>query len=163
MKGAIEAKLEELGIRLPEPAKPVASYVPYVLTGNLLFCSGQLPFGMEPLPNGTLTAADHQTGAPPEGSTLALAQVAARQCGLNLLAQAQAALGNLDRVTRVVKLVGFVNCDQSFTQMPVVVNGCSDLMKQVFGSAGEHARSAVGSSSLPLGVMVEVEAVFQVS
>ncbi|MCL5777250.1 RidA family protein [Limibaculum sp. FT325] len=162
MTGRIETRLAEMGLTLPAPAKPVASYVPYVQTGNLLFMSGQVPFGIDPLPTGTLTAADHAQGAPAEGSRLAAAQAAARQCGLNLLAQAKAATGDLDRIRRVVKLVGFVNCDASFTQQPVVVNGASDLMKAVFGEAGEHARSAVGSSSLPLGVMVEVEAVFEI-
>lgn len=163
MAGKIDARLAELGIALPEPSKPVASYVPFVETGNLLFVSGQLPFGMDPMPKGTLTGADHADGAPAEGSALASAQTAARVCGLNLLAQAKAAAGDLDRIARVVKLVGFVNSDQSFTQQPVVVNGCSDLMVEVFGAAGEHARSAVGVSSLPLGVMVEIEAVFELA
>lgn len=164
MPGKIEAKLTEMGLTLPTPAKPVASYVPFVRTGNVLFMSGQLPFGIDPLPTGTLTAADHaEGGAPGSGSRLATAQAAARQCALNLLAQAKAATGDLDRITRVVKLVGFVNCDSSFTQQPVVVNGASDLMKDVFGAAGEHARSAVGASSLPLGVLVEVEAVFEIA
>ncbi|MDT8343789.1 MAG: RidA family protein [Thermohalobaculum sp.] len=163
MTGKIESRLTELGLSLPVPAKPVASYVPFVQTGNLLFMSGQVPFGIEPLPTGTLTAADHAQGAPATGSRLAAAQAAARQCGLNLLAQAKVATGDLDRIVRVVKLVGFVNCDAGFTQQPVVVNGASDLMKAVFGAAGEHARSAVGSSSLPLGVVVEVEAVFEIA
>jgi enamine deaminase RidA (YjgF/YER057c/UK114 family) len=163
MAGKIEAKLGEMGLSLPEAVKPLASYVPYVQSGNLLFMSGQVPMGIDPLPTGTLTAADHaEGGKPAEGSALAAAQAAARQCALNLLAQAKAATGDLDRITRVVKLVGFVNCDQTFTQQPVVVNGASDLMKAVFGAAGEHARSAVGSSALPLGVVVEVEAVFEI-
>lgn len=163
MPGTVETRLAELGITLPEPAKPVASYVPFVRTGDLLFVSGQLPFGIDPLPTGALSAADHQDGAPAAGSRLAQAQAAARMCGINLLAQAKAATGDLDRVKRVVKLVGFVNSAPDFTQQPVVVNGCSDLMKDVFGAAGEHARSAVGVSALPLGVMVEVEAIFEIA
>lgn len=163
MTGMIETRLQELGITLPEPTKPVASYVPFVRTGKLLFMSGQVPFGIDPLPTGTLGAADQHEGPAPAGSKLARAQAAARMCGINLIAQAKAATGDLDTIARVVKLVGFVNSDASFTQHPVVVNGCSDLMKQVFGAAGEHARSAVGSSSLPLGVLVEVEAVFELA
>ncbi|MBK0399904.1 RidA family protein [Limibaculum sp. M0105] len=163
MTGKIESRLAEMGLSLPTPAKPVASYVPFVQSGNLLFVSGQLPFGLDPLPTGTLTAADHADGAPAAGSRLAAAQAAARQCALNLIAQAKAATGDLDRITRVVKLGGFVNSDASFTQQPVVVNGASDLMQQVFGAAGEHARAAVGSSSLPMGVMVEIEAVFEIA
>ncbi|MEM1344041.1 MAG: RidA family protein [Pseudomonadota bacterium] len=162
MSATIETRLAELGITLPEPTAPVANYVPYVQSGNLLFVSGQISLGAEGPIVGQLSAADHVDGAPPEGSAIAAAQAAARQCGLALIAQAKAALGDLDRVTRVVKLSGFVNSTGSFNQQPQVVNGCSDLMVEVFGEAGRHARAAVGVSSLPLGVIVEVEAIFEV-
>lgn len=160
MAGTVEARLAEMGIELPVPAKPVAAYVPFVLTGNLLFVSGQLPMGIDPLPAGTLTAADH---APGDSATMAAAVAAARMCAINLLAQAKAATGDLDRVTRVVKLVGFVNCDASFAQHPAVINGASQLMQDAFGEKGAHARSAVGVSSLPFGTLVEVEAVFEIA
>jgi len=163
MTGTIDARLAELGIELPTPSAPVAAYVPSVLSGNQLFVSGQLPLGIDPLPTGTLTAADHADGTPAEGSLLALAQAAARQCGINLIAQAKAATGDLDRIARVVKLTGFVSSAADFTQQPVVVNGCSNLMLEVFGEKGAHARSAVGVAALPFGVLVEIEGIFELA
>ena len=167
MAGRIEARLSELGIALPEPAAPLADYVPWVRTGNLLFVSGQVPVGPDGLVKGQLSAADHAAGSPPapaEGSEIARACDAARLCGLALIAHAKAAAdGDLDRIARVVKLVGFVNGAGDFEQAPVVINACSSLMGQVFGDAGRHARSAVTVANLPFGVMVEVEAVFEIA
>ena len=163
MAGRIEARLAEMGIELPEPVAPLAQYVPFVRTGNLLFVSGQLPTGADGLVTGQLTAADHaEDGVPAPGSKLARAAEAAALCAVNLMAQAKAATGDLDRVRRVVKLTGFVNCDGSFTQHPQVINGASSLIGSVFGEAGRHSRAAVGSSSLPLGAIVEVEGVFEI-
>ena len=149
----IEARLAELGLTLPEPAAPVASYVPAVEAGGMLHISGQLPFV-----NGTLV-----TGRLGENVSLEQGIEAAQACGVMILAQAKAALGSLDRVTRVVKLGGFVNSTGDFTDQPKVVNGASDLMMAVFGDAGRHARSAVGVPVLPLGAAVEVDAILQVS
>ena len=148
----IEARLQELGLVLPEPAAPVASYVPAVEAGGMLHISGQLPFV-----NGTLV-----TGRLGESVTLEQGIEAAQACGVMILAQAKQALGSLDRVTRVVKLGGFVNSAGDFTDQPKVVNGASDLMMAVFGEAGRHARSAVGVPVLPLGAAVEVDAILQV-
>ncbi len=164
MAGRIEARLAEMGIELPEPVAPLAKYVPFVRTGNLVFVSGQLPTGADGLVTGQLTAADHAADSvPAPGSKLALAADAAARCAVNLLAQAKAATGDLDRVARVVKLTGFVNCDGGFTQQPQVINGASSLMGRVFGEAGRHSRAAVGSSSLPLGAIVEVEGIFEIA
>ena len=162
MAGKIEQKLAELGLTLPEPVAPLADYVPFVRTGAQLYVSGQLPIGPDGLVTGQLSAADHAAdGKIAPGSRLAEANAAAQLCALNLLAQVRAAAGDLDQVARVVKLVGFVNTDGSFSQHPLVVNGASGLMGQVFGEAGKHARSAVGSAGLPLGAMVEVEGIFE--
>jgi enamine deaminase RidA (YjgF/YER057c/UK114 family) len=153
MAGEIERAMKDLGIDLPEPAAPVANYVPTVIAGSLLFISGQLP-----LHNGKLMFAG-QVGADlfvPE------AQMAARQCALNILAQARAALdGNLDRVVGIAKLGGFVNSTPDFTDHPAVVNGASDMMVELFGDKGKHARFAVGVPSLPLNASVEVDAVIE--
>ncbi|PKP69777.1 MAG: hypothetical protein CVT82_09420 [Alphaproteobacteria bacterium HGW-Alphaproteobacteria-4] len=154
MSGKIEARLDELGILLPTAPAPAANYVPYVLSGNLLFISGQISQSLDGLITGRL------------GESLSVAEgtLAARQCGLALLAQARAACGgDLDRVLRVVKLVGFVNSTSDFTNQPEVVNGCSNLMVEVFGEAGRHARAAVSAPSLPRGVAVEIDAVFEVA
>ncbi|MEM6421775.1 MAG: RidA family protein, partial [Pseudomonadota bacterium] len=157
----VEEKLASMGITLPEPAAPAAAYVPTVRTGDQLFVSGQLPLGLDPLPVATLTAADHiEQGAEP-GAGLAAAQAAARQCAINLIAQAKSAAGSLENVTRVVKLVGFVNSAPDFRQQHLVVNGASQLMQDAFGDRGFHARSAVGVAALPFGVVVEVEAIFE--
>ncbi|MBI1402962.1 MAG: RidA family protein [Porphyrobacter sp.] len=144
----IAAKLEELGIALPKAAAPVASYVPVAAHGGLAHVSGQLPFV-----DGQLV-----TGRLGEDVSLEDGQAAARACGLMILAQLQAA-GLLERVERVVKLGAFVNSTPAFTDQPKVANGASDLMEQVFGDAGKHARAAVGVPALPLGAAVEVDAV----
>ncbi|MEO1468759.1 MAG: RidA family protein [Pseudomonadota bacterium] len=157
----VEERLSELGITLPTPAAPAAAYVPTVITGKQLFISGQLPLGLDPLPTGQLTEIDHVDGDIAEGSTLHRAQIAARQCGINLIAQAKAATGDLETIARVVKLVGFVNSASGFHQQHLVVNGASQLMAAAFAEKGEHARSAVGVAALPFGVIVEVEAIFE--
>ena len=148
-----ESRLEALGIALPPPMKAVANYVPFVLSGNQLFVSGQVSNGPDGLVLGRL------------GETMSLeqGQAAARLCGINLIAQCKAALGDLSRLTRVVKLGGFVSADPDFTDIPQVINGCSDLMVDVFGDAGRHARSAVSCPVLPLGVAVEIDGVFEVA
>jgi enamine deaminase RidA (YjgF/YER057c/UK114 family) len=147
-----EARLDALGIALPAPMKPVATYVPFVITGNLLYVSGQV----------SATAEGRIMGRMGENMELSAGQQAARICGINLIAQCKAALGELSRVARVVKLGGFVNAAPGFTDIPQVINGCSDLMVEVFGEAGKHARSAVACPTLPLGVAVEVDGVFEI-
>ncbi len=150
---AIHARLKKLGITLPKAAAPVANYLPYVLTGNLLVVSGQIAFGEKGLVRGCL------------GRTMDVAagQQAARLCALNLIAQANAALdGDLDRINRVVRLGGFVNAHADFEDIPHVINGASDLMVEVFGDVGRHARAAVACPNLPLGSAVEVDAMFEV-
>ena len=146
---SIAARLAELGIVLPEPAAPVAAYVPTVLVGNLLHVSGQLPFNDGELMIGRLG----------EDRDVEYGYAAARACGIMLLAQIGRALGGLDRVERIVKLGVFVNSAAIFAAQPKVANGASELMEQVFGEAGRHARSAVGVPSLPLGAAVEVDAI----
>ena len=155
MAGMAENKLATLGITLPSPASPVANYVACVRTGNLLVVSGQLCFGAE----GKLVAAG-QLGA---GVSLEDGQRAARACGVNLLAQIKAALGELDRVVRVVRLGGFINSAPGFSDGPKVMNGASDLMVEVFGDKGRHARSTVGVAALPANAAVEVEGLFEVT
>lgn len=151
---AAESRLSEAGLILPTPTSPVANYVPFVRTGAMVFVSGQVSIGPDGPMKGRLGAElDIATG-----------QVAARLCGLNLLAQLKAACGGqLDRVTRVVKLGAFVNCTPEFGEIPQVANGCSDVMVTAFGDAGRHARSAVGSVNLPLGFAVEVDGVFEIA
>ena len=154
--GKIDDRLKELNITLPEPAAPVANYVGYVITGNLVFISGQVTFG----PDGNLL---YQGIV---GSTISVeeAQRAARICGINILAQLKAACdGDLDRVVRCVKLGGFVNAVPGFENHPTVINGTSDLMVEVFGDKGKHARFAMGAGSLPVNVSVEVDAVFEIA
>ncbi len=163
MAGQIEAKLAEAGIVLPAANTPAGNYVPTVQVGTLLFVSGQVALGPDGPITGQLSAADHVSGDIPAESAMARARGAARACGLSLVTQVKAALGDLDRVVRVVKLTGFVNSAADFTQQPLVVNGASDLMVEIFGEAGRHARAAVGVSSLPAGVMVEVEGIFEVA
>jgi enamine deaminase RidA (YjgF/YER057c/UK114 family) len=148
-----EQRLAELGIELPEPLKPVANFVPFVQSGNLLFVSGQVAAG----PNGRITGRLGETMDSEAGYE------AARYCGINLIAQCKSAVGDLSKIARVVKLGGFVNAAPDFTAIPPVINGCSDLMVAVFGDAGRHARFAVGSSSLPGGVAVEVDGVFELA
>ncbi len=153
MTDLISDRLAELGIHLPEPAAPVASYVPAIEAGGFLYVSGQLPFRA----NGSLI-----TGRLGEDVDLDGGIAAARRCGIMLLAQIKAALGSLDRVERVVKLGVFVNSAPAFTDQPKVANGASELMQEVFGEPGRHARSAVGVAVLPLGVAVEVDAIVAV-
>ncbi len=152
--GNIDKRLAELGITVPTPAKPVANYVGWVRTGNLVFTAGQV------------TLADgkfHYPGKVGKDVSLEDAAKGARLCAINILAQLREACGgDLDRVKRIVKLVGFVNGVPEFTDHPKVVNGASDLMVEVFGDKGKHARSAVGAGSLPLNVAVEVEAVAEI-
>ena len=163
MSGFIEGRLAEMGIELPEPMAPVADYVPFVRTGNLVFVSGQVSKNANGMITGQLTSEDHETdGTTAPGSQMPKAVSAATLCALNVLAQVKACIGDLDRVVRVVKLTGFVNCDGTFEQHPKVVNGASALMIGVFGEAGMHSRAAVGCSSLPMGSLVEVEGVFEV-
>ena len=147
-----ESRLADLGISLPEPMAAVANYVPYVITGNQLFVSGQVSVGPEGLVKGRLG----------ENMSLEDGQAAARLCALNLIAQCKAAVSDLSRIKRVVKLGGFVNAHPDFVEIPQVINGCSDLMVDVFGEVGRHARSAVSSPVLPLGVAVEVDGVFEI-
>jgi len=154
MSGKIEARLKELGIELPQPAAPVANYVPFTISGNLVFVSGQICQW-----NGELRFIGKLGAA----ISIADGREAARLCALNILAHLRAACGgDLDRVRRVLRLGGFVNCTPEFTDMPQVVNGASDLMVAVFGDLGRHARAAVGMSSLPGGVAVEVEATVEI-
>ncbi|HEX4801398.1 MAG TPA: RidA family protein [Sphingomicrobium sp.] len=150
---SIDNRLAELGITLPTPAAPVASYVPAVEQGGLLHISGQISVAED----GNLIL-----GRLGEDMNLERGIEAARRCGIMLLAQMQAALGTLDRVQRIVKLGAFVNSAPDFTDQPKVANGASELMQEVFGEAGRHARSAVGVAVLPLGVAVEVDAIVAV-
>ena len=150
---SIEARIAELGLTLPEPAKPVASYVSYVRSGDQVTISGQLSNDANGGIKGTVGV-----DVTPEQ-----ALEAARLCGLNLIAQIKAACdGDLDRVVRIVKLGGFVQAGPDFEAIPAVINGCSDLMVQVFGDAGKHARSAVGVYKLPLGFAVEIDAIVEI-
>lgn len=154
MTGRIGARLAELGIVLPKQAAPAGAYVPNVVVGDLVFVSGQLPI---------LDGEVKYTGRVGAELTVAHGYAAARLCGLNLLAQVREVCeGDFDRVKRVIKLGGFVHCTVEFTEHPKVLNGVSDLMMEVFGEAGRHARIAVGASALPLGAAVEVDAVFQI-
>jgi enamine deaminase RidA (YjgF/YER057c/UK114 family) len=154
MAGTVEQKLVSQGITLPEAPNPVANYVPFVRSGNLLFVSGQVCFGAD----GKLIAKG-KLGA---GVTIEQGNAAARGCAVNLLAQVKAALGDLDKVARVVRLGGFVNSAPDFLDGPKVLNGASDLMVAAFGDKGRHARTTVGVASLPADAAVEVEGVFEV-
>jgi enamine deaminase RidA (YjgF/YER057c/UK114 family) len=155
MTGRIEARLKDLGIVLPAPPVPVASYVPTVKTGNLVFISGQIPMTVDGL---------KYIGIVGKDVSLDDGKAAARLCGINLLAQLKAACdGDLDRVTRCVKLSVFVNAVPGFTQHPEAANGASDLMVEVFSDAGKHARAAMGAGSLPRNVACEVEAIFEIA
>lgn len=154
MSGKIDARLTELGITLPKAAAPAANYVPYVLSGNQLWIAGQVTFWDGKLKYRGKVGVDISVE---DGIA------AARICGLNILAQAKAALGDLDRVVRVIKLGGFVNAPGEFHEHPKVINGASDLIVDVFGEAGKHARFAVGASGLPLDSSVEIDAVMHVA
>ena len=149
----IKSKLEELGYELPEAAAPAANYVPYVISGNHIFVAGQIPF---------LNGEKMHMGRLGEDLTLKDGEEAARACALNILSQVNAAIdGDWSRVKRCVKLGAFVNCTPDFKDHPAVVNGASDLMVAALGEAGKHARFAVGAPSLPLGVAVEIDAIFE--
>ncbi|MFV1851241.1 MAG: RidA family protein [Thalassospira sp.] len=152
MAGKIDARLAELGITLPQATAPVANYVPYVVSGSLVHISGQIT-----MENGELKF----VGKLGKDYDVETGQKAARLCALNLIAQLKSAIGDLDKVTRVVKLNAFVNSAPEFTDQPKVVNGASDTMVEVFGEVGKHARSAVGVASLPLGVAVEIDGIFE--
>ncbi|MEP4032119.1 RidA family protein [Roseibium polysiphoniae] len=154
MSQTIESRLADLGVTLPSPSAPAANYVPYVLTGNQLFISGQLPMGPEGLEyvgkvGGDLSVKDGKS--------------AARLCAINLLAQAKAATGDLEKIARLLKIVGFVNSDGDFAQQPQVINGASDFLVEAMGDKGRHARSAVSAASLPFGAGVEIEAIFEIA
>jgi enamine deaminase RidA (YjgF/YER057c/UK114 family) len=155
MAGSAENKLRELGISLPKPPAPIANYVPFVRTGNLLTVSGQVCFDGD----GKLVAKGQLGGA----VSVEDGQKAARACAINLLAQVKVALGDLDKVVRVVRLGGFINSAVGFGDGPKVMNAASDLMVAVFGDKGKHARSTVGVAALPADAAVEVEAAFEVS
>ncbi|MCH9806628.1 MAG: RidA family protein [Alphaproteobacteria bacterium] len=154
MTDAVLARLDALNLKLPAAPAPVANYVPYLLTGDLLFISGQV----SKAPDGSLLAG--KLGA---DLTVEQGQEAARFCALNILAQAHAALGRLDRIQQVIKLNGFVNASPDFSDHPLVINGASDLMVEVLGEAGRHTRAALGVSGLPVGCAVEIDAILQVT
>jgi len=156
---SIETRLSELGIVLPTPPAPVASYKGFEVAGNKVYVSGQLP-----LENGTLL----HPGKVGESVTLEAAQAAAKLCAINILAQLNAAClgvcgGDLSHVKSIIKLTGFVNCTPDYTDQPHVINAASDLMQAVFGEAGRHARAAVGVNALPLGAAVEIEAIAEIA
>jgi enamine deaminase RidA (YjgF/YER057c/UK114 family) len=157
MAGQIDARLADLGIELAAPPAPAANYVPYVIAGDMVFVSGQIPMtaaGIDTLIKGKVGADIDVEGA----------AAAARQCAINLLAQVKVACGgDLDRLVRVVKLTGFVNSVPEFGEQPKVVNGASDLLVEVLGDKGRHSRSAVSAGSLPFGCAVEVEGIFQIT
>ena len=155
MPGMVEKKLADLGIVLTEPASPVANYVGFVRTGNLLIVSGQLCFD----PEGKLVAKGQLGG----GVSVEDGQKAARACAVNLLGQLKAALGDLDKVQRVVRLGGFVNSAAGFADGPKVMNGASDVMVAAFGEKGKHARTTIGVAALPLDAAMEVEGLFEVA
>jgi enamine deaminase RidA (YjgF/YER057c/UK114 family) len=153
MSGKYEQRLADLGVTLPDAPAPAANYVPYVIVGDLVFVSGQISGDISGRINGKLG----------EDFTVEQGQAAAKTCAINLIAQVKSACGgDLDRLVQVVKLGGFVNCTPDFSDHPKVINGASDFIGEVFGDAGKHARAAVGSSSLPLGVAVEIEGIFQI-
>ncbi|MBR0555718.1 RidA family protein [Ciceribacter sp. L1K23] len=155
MSDVIENRLQERGITLPAAAAPAANYVPYVISGNLLFLSGQLP-----MENGKVAV----TGLVGSEVALADAQRAAELCAINILAQAKAALsGDLGRIKRIVKLNGFVASGAGFTDQHLVINGASNLIADILGDAGKHARAAVGMASLPLNATVEIDAIIEIA
>ncbi|WP_420337307.1 RidA family protein [Roseibium sp.] len=154
MTSQTETRLSELGITLPDAAAPAANYVPFVKTGNQLFISGQLP-----MDSGAIAV----TGKLGGGLEVEDGQKAAKLCAINLLAQAKAATGDLDKVVRLVKIVGFVNSTGDFTDQPKVINGASDFLVEAMGDSGRHARSAVSAASLPFGAAVEIEAIFEIA
>lgn len=154
MSDIIQQNLEKLGVTLPEAAAPAANYVPFVKTGNQLFISGQLP-----MQDGKIA----KTGKVGADLSIEDGVEAARLCAINLLAQAKAATGDLSKVVRLVKIVGFVNSNGDFGDQPKVINGASDFMVAALGDAGRHARSAVSAGALPFNAAVEIEAIFEVA
>eukprot|EP01038_Epipyxis_sp_PR26KG_P009080 gene9080-12246_t len=148
----VEARIAALGLKMPTPAVPKGNFVNFVQVGNLVFLSGHLPQPAE---------GDLHVGKVGKELSVEQAYESAKVVGLNLCATLKHNIGDLDKVKRVVKLLGVVNCTDGFTQQPAVVNGCSDLMVKIFAEKGAHARSAIGTNSLPLGVPVEVEAIFE--
>lgn len=154
MTQTIETRLRELGIELPTPAAPAANYIPYALDDSRLYISGQLPMGPDGLAYKGKLGADVSVES---------GQQAARLCAINILAQANAALGSLERIQHCLKLGGFVNATPDFSEHPAVINGASDLLVAILGDAGRHTRFAVGCGSLPFGAAVEVDALFAVS
>ena len=150
---SVEQKIKELGLTLPQPPRPVANYVPAVRAGNLLFVSGHGPY------NDGKTKASGKVG---RELTIEEGYQAARNVALNCLASVKGAVGDLDKVKRVVKLLGMVNCTEDFKDSPKVINGCSDLLVTIFGEAGKHARSAVGMQALPKQIAVEIEMVLEI-
>ena len=153
MQGTIETRLSEMGLALPDAPTPAANYVPWVLDGTTVWVSGQISQG----PDGLIVGKLGENMAAEEGAE------AARACALSLLAQVKAACGgDLSRLARVIKLTGFVNSTPGFTDQPKVINGASDLLVELLGDAGRHARSAVSAASLPFGVAVEIEGVFRI-
>lgn len=153
----VETRLKELGLTLPTPVAPVANYVPFVISGSMLVISGQICVGLD----GKI--ADAHKGKLGGEVDMAAGQVAARLCAINVLAQAKAALGDLDRIKRCVRLGGFINARPDFAALPAVMNGASDFMVEVLGDKGRHARSTVGVAELPLDCAVEVEAMFDIA
>ena len=154
MNGTVETRLRELGLALPETPNPVANYVPFIISGNLLFISGQIA----KVADGTVV-----TGTLGADLAIEAGQEAARYCALNILAQTKAALGSLDRIGRILRLTGFVSATANFRDHPKVMNGASDLMVHVLGERGRHTRVAVGVSGLPMGSAVEIDATIEIA
>jgi enamine deaminase RidA (YjgF/YER057c/UK114 family) len=151
---SVDKRLTRLGLILPNPAKPAGSYKPCVIVDNTAYISGQGPL----LDDGT-----YAKGVVGTDVNLETAQIHAQRCGLAILSALKAEIGDLNRVQQLIKITGFVNCTNDFIKQPLVINGCSDLMKEVFGDRGVHARAAVGVNSLPLGFSVEIEAIFKIN
>ena len=149
----IEDKLKSLGLKLPNPAKPAGSYKPCIIVEDTAYISGQGPL---------LNDGSFAKGVVGENIDLETAQIHAQKCGLAILSALKAEIGDLNKVQQLIKITGFVNCTNDFEKQPLVINGCSDLMKEVFGNKGVHARAAVGVNSLPLGFSVEIEAIFKI-
>ena len=150
---SIDKELTRLGLTLPVPANPAGSYKPCIIADNTAYISGQGPL----LDDGTFAK-----GVVGKDLDLETAQMHAQRCGLAILSALKAEIGDLNRVQQLIKITGFVNCTNNFIKQPLVINGCSDLMKEVFGDKGIHARAAVGVNSLPLGFSVEIEAIFKI-